>query len=152
VISGSIPAKSLQKSKNSAEFRVGGIPWTPYLVQLYSFGSDPATPPLLAFGLIYEGAIGQPRYRRHLFVNPWTIYIDVLMFARAQENKMLRETVGKLEHGRSWLEERMEALEARLAALTPDLKVSTTMRFVLMQFLHKYSWRRKSVPGSVTVF
>ncbi len=23
--------KSLQKSKNSAEFRVGGIPWTPYL-------------------------------------------------------------------------------------------------------------------------
>jgi hypothetical protein len=44
VISGSIPAqfrgisrnfagieqKSLQKSKNSAEFRVGGIPWTPY--------------------------------------------------------------------------------------------------------------------------
>ncbi len=44
VISGAIPAKfrgiprnfagieqkSLQKSKNSAEFRVGGIPWTPY--------------------------------------------------------------------------------------------------------------------------
>jgi hypothetical protein len=23
--------KSLQKSKNSAEFRVGGIPWTPYV-------------------------------------------------------------------------------------------------------------------------
>jgi hypothetical protein len=56
------------------------------------------------------------------------------MFARAQENKMLRETVGKLEHGRSWLEERMEALEARLAALTPDLKVSTTMRFVCYNF------------------
>jgi hypothetical protein len=44
VISGAIPAKfrgisrnfagiapkSLQKSKNSAEFRVGGIPWKPY--------------------------------------------------------------------------------------------------------------------------
>ena len=25
-----IKQKSLQKSKNSAEFRVGGIPWTPY--------------------------------------------------------------------------------------------------------------------------
>jgi hypothetical protein len=25
-----IAQKSLQKSKNSAEFRVGGIPWTPY--------------------------------------------------------------------------------------------------------------------------
>ncbi len=47
---------------------------------------------------------------------------------------MLRETVGKLEHGRSWLEERMEALEARLAALTPDLKVPTTMRFVCYNF------------------
>ncbi len=76
---------------------------------------------------------------------PLTFFYSV-MFARAQENKMLRETVGKLEHGRSWLEERMEALEARLAALTPDLKVPTTMRFVLLQFLHKYSWRRKSVP------
>ncbi len=29
-------------------------------------------PPLpLAFGLIYEGAIGQPIDRRHLFVTPW---------------------------------------------------------------------------------
>ncbi len=46
---------------------------------------------------------------------------------------MLRETVGKLEHGRSWLEERMEALEARLAALTPDLKVTTTMRCIFAQ-------------------
>jgi hypothetical protein len=27
--SGEIEQKSLQKSKNSAEFRVGGIPWTP---------------------------------------------------------------------------------------------------------------------------
>jgi len=36
---------------------------------------------------------------------------------------MLREMVGKLEHGRSWLEERMEALEARLTALTADSKV-----------------------------
>ncbi len=34
VISGSIPAKSLQKSKNSAEFRVGGIPWTPYMLTI----------------------------------------------------------------------------------------------------------------------
>jgi hypothetical protein len=30
----------------------------------------PRTPPP-PFGLIYEGAIGQPRYRRHLFVTPF---------------------------------------------------------------------------------
>jgi hypothetical protein len=64
---------------------------------------------------------------------PLTFFYSV-MFARAQENKMLRETVGKLEHGRSWLEERMEALEARLAALTPDLKVPTTMRCICYNF------------------
>ena len=29
-----------------------------------------------------------------------------------QENKILREQMGKLEHGRSWLEERLDALEA----------------------------------------
>ena len=29
-----------------------------------------------------------------------------------QENKILREQIGKLEHGRSWLEERLDALEA----------------------------------------
>jgi hypothetical protein len=28
-------------------------------------------PPPPAFGVLYEGAIGQPRYRRHLFVSPW---------------------------------------------------------------------------------
>ena len=29
-----------------------------------------------------------------------------------QENKILREQIGKLEHGRSWIEERLDALEA----------------------------------------
>jgi hypothetical protein len=75
------------------------------------------------------------------------------MFARAQENKTLRETVGKLEHGRSWLEERMEALEARLAALTPYLKVSTTMRFVCYNFCTTTLQLAPQISaGSVTVF
>jgi hypothetical protein len=30
--------------------------------------SDNTSPPSPAFGLIFEGAVGQPRYRRHLFV------------------------------------------------------------------------------------
>ena len=28
-----------------------------------------------------------------------------------QENRLLKELLGKLDHGRSWLEERVEALE-----------------------------------------
>ena len=28
-----------------------------------------------------------------------------------QENRVLKELLGKLDHGRSWLEERVEALE-----------------------------------------
>jgi hypothetical protein len=39
-----------------------------HCAELYSTPS-PIIPP--AFGLIYEGAIGQPRYRRHFFVAPW---------------------------------------------------------------------------------
>ncbi len=65
---------------------------------------------------------------------------------------MLRETVGKLEHGRSWLEERMEALEARLAALIPDLKVPTTMRFVCYNFCTSTVGAPQIGAGSVTVF
>ncbi len=41
-----------------------------HTAQLYS-GWDPATPPP-TFGLIYDGAIGQLRYRRHLFVTSWS--------------------------------------------------------------------------------
>ncbi len=36
--------------------------WTPvYTVQLYSLAETPQLPPPTAFGLIYEGAFGQPR-------------------------------------------------------------------------------------------
>ncbi len=38
-------------------------------VQLYSWAETPQLPPTSAFGLIYEGAIGQ-QDRRHLFVTP----------------------------------------------------------------------------------
>ena len=35
-----------------------------------------------------------------------------------QENKILREQIGKLEHGRSWIEERLDALEATFGKKT----------------------------------
>ena len=35
-----------------------------------------------------------------------------------QENKILREQIGKLEHGRSWIEERLDALEAAFGKKT----------------------------------
>jgi hypothetical protein len=40
---------------------------------MYSLAESetPQLPPPPAFGLIYEGAIGQQTYRRNLFVTPW---------------------------------------------------------------------------------
>ncbi len=40
--------------------------WAPVYVQLYSYAETPHLPPPTAFGLIHEGAIGQPRKTKSL--------------------------------------------------------------------------------------
>ena len=42
-----------------------------------------------------------------------------------QENRVLKELLGKLDHGRSWLEERVEALELAIRHNTSPGDVGT---------------------------
>ena len=42
-----------------------------------------------------------------------------------QENRSLRELVAKLDHGRSWLEERVEALESNMKTTNFATKITT---------------------------
>jgi hypothetical protein len=46
--------------------------WAP-CAKLYSL-AETRHPPPPSFGPVYEGAIGQPRYRRHLFVTPCSVF------------------------------------------------------------------------------
>ena len=52
-----------------------------------------------------------------------------------QENRTLREQIGKLEHGRSWLEERLDALEMTLGknsfSIGMDESVNTSSKTVI---------------------
>ena len=41
-----------------------------------------------------------------------------------QENRSLRELVAKLDHGRSWLEDRVEALESRVKTSTLTTQIT----------------------------
>jgi hypothetical protein len=47
----------------------------------------PQLPPLSTFGLIYEGAIGQPRQTTHLFATPWYLFSVHTFFTIRPQNR-----------------------------------------------------------------
>jgi hypothetical protein len=90
------------------------------------------TPP--AFGLIYEGAIGRPRYRRHYFITPWVPLssISVRQCYRYHIARCPIASVTELSAG-TWL---------RTAYAVPSLWI----------FLYDFDCRRRFKNGTKVVF